>query len=1354
MKSRQATWCAVTLAVVVALASSALAYGQGGGSSTTLSGLVSDTSGAIMPGVDVVVKNNGTAASSSAVTDAVGRFSIPALPPGTYTVTISLSGFKTVVLPDVQLVTNTPASVKVVLEVGALQETVVVTGAAEVVQTQSPEVQTTVANKQMSSLPVVSRTALDYVVSLPGVETPASNTRASTVNGLPPVTMNITLDGINVQDKRSNSEGFFMYIRPLMDSVEEITVSTSNPGAESSGSGASQIRMTTRSGTNRFSGSIYNTWRNQAGLSKDDVITRKGSKGWLWSLNTPNWFNKRDLPKTAGGDYYINDVHLQTPGFRVGGPIVKDRLFYFFNTEWFLLPESRSRTRYLLNLSAQRGDFTYPGNDGVDHTVNLLALAAKNGQTSTPDPSIAKLLTDIRQATGTTGAVSSYDQLLDKYDYPASAEGKRYFPTLRVDFNATSAHRVSFVYRYNDFNATPDLLNNAEPRFPGFPNTGGQVSGRYMWQTTLRSTLGKNIVNEVRVGAQDARGLGTYFGKGVDSSQFNCQAAGCQSVGGKGWDWMLPTLSQTLTRATAYTGPSAGVASQFTFEDNLNWLKGRHTIGVGFQFTRVNMRNWAGIPFYSQLQFGTSSLDAAAYGMLDPASGNFPGGINTTWSGYARSLYGLLTGRVTSFSGTAYLQKDGTYAFQGDRTNAAIANDVGMFLSDSWRLKPNLTVTAGLRYEVQLPMTTDGLYSRPDTWQMVYGITGAGSGNFGQGNLYHPGVLNGTMPSVVQYENNRPAYNTDWNNVGPSVGAAWRPNIKKGWLSTILSEDPVFRGGYSLSFTKFGTSFFDGNYSGNPGRGRAAARSATTGVPLLGSDSVGAPQVFPVLLRDTSRLFPSTFPASISYPITPASNETLDIHYPDQPAPHTHQYSFGFQRALGKSTALEVRYVGNMNVGEWQTWNMTAREQWSMLSGENGFYDEFRLAQQNLRQNIIAGRGNTFAYTGAPGTAPLPIFMAFLQGIPMNDPRNQNPANYTASQFKSSSWYNSLSMYSPNIGTFSNNVWTGIASPGTSGLQNDSFVANAAKAGLPLNFFQVNPAMKNGNAYLETTGGAQRFNSIQFDLRRILSKGFLVQASYGYAFGRKTWAQRSLREDWFYVDSTRGPDHQFKVNWTYELPFGQGKRWGANASRWKELAIGGWEIDGVGRIQSGAKFEFGNFRLMNMTEQEFQDMFKFYHVNDANGVERIYMLPQDVIKNSILALYTSSPTTASGFAGDSPTGKYVAPASGPDCVQYLPGMCPGTKVSRIITGPKYWKVDMSFVKRFNIVKNVKVEARMDLYNVFDTINFIAVGPDSLTSTSGMGASMSNWQVTQAASDLNASQDPGGRITQFGLRILW
>ena len=1339
MRSRAGAfaWAVVLLALVVV--SRVPAFGQGSASST-LAGVVVDAQGAVIPGADVAVKNNATAATFAAVTDGAGRFVIASVPPGTYTVRVSLMGFKTFVAPDVQVVSATPASVKATLQVGALEEAVVVTGAADVIQTQSATVSKTIDVNQIQKLPVITHTALDYVVSLAGVETVGSNTRGSTINGLPTSSINITLDGINVQDKRG-SEGFFMFIRPMMDSVEEITVSTSNPGAESSGSGAANIVMETRAGTNRFSASVYNTWRNQAGTNDEDAIARTKHPGWLWRLNTPYWFNKRDLPKTAAGDYFINDTRLQTPGVRIGGPVLKDKMFYFANYEEFRLPESRSRTRILLNTAAQFGNFTYVRADnGQNQTINLLALAASKGMTSTTDPSIAKLLADIRSATATTGGVRALDVNNDQFDFVPSATQKRKFPTIRLDYNLTKNQRLSGTYRFNDFNSNPDFLNSAEARFPGFVNVGNQISGRYSYQANLHSVFGK-MVNEITVGTQNATGDGAYFGKGVDESQFNCTGLGCQSAGGKGWVFNMVTAGPSaLTGATASAAPSASVASQWSIDDKATMIRGAHSLQVGGSWTRIKLRAWATTPTAATLSFGTGSTDPA-FNMLDQSAGaaNFPGGISSTYSTYAKALYGLLTGRVTSFANTYYLQPDGTYKLGGDRTNATTADDFGFFASDSWRVKPNLTVALGLRWEFQLPMTTDGLYSRPQDWQMVYGVTGAGDGLFGSGNLYKPGTLKGVNPVLVPYENNRPAYNTDWNNVAPSVGITWRPSIDNKFLTPLLGSEPVFRGGYSITYTKLGTSFFDSNYAGNPGRSRTGSRTATTGTPFLGSDG------FPVLLRDTGRLTPSAAPAPLgaTYTLTPAVNESIDIHYPDWPVPYTHQYSFGIQRQLGRSIGIDVRYVGNTNVGGWTSWNMNATQQWSMLAGENGFLNEFRNAQANLRANVIAGQGNTFAYTGAAGTVPLPIFQAYFAGIPLADARNKSTATYTSANYKASTWYNSLNMYAPALGT--------IAGTGTSGLQNSigtgtGLDANRVAAGLPINFFMANPAIAQGSSFLETTTGNTRFNAIQVDMTKRMSHGLMLSANYAYALGRKTWSQRSLREDWSYIDSGGGSTHTFKANWVYELPFGKGKAFGSNAGRVMDGLIGGWEVDGIARLQSGQKFNYGGFRLVGMSEQDLQDMFKFYHETGTDGIERIYMLPQDVITNSILALSTSSPTTATGYAGALPTGRYLAPASGPDCVQYLAGDCPGTALTRYITGPKYFKMDMSLVKRVNLVKNMKLEARMDIFNLFDTINFNA--------TSATGSAVTSWQVTSAATDVNASQDPGGRITQFGLRITW
>ena len=209
-----------------------------------------------------------------------------------------------------------------------------------------------------------------------------------------------------------------------------------------------------------------------------------------------------------------------------------------------------------------------------------------------------------------------------------------------------------------------------------------------------------------------------------------------------------------------------------------------------------------------------------------------------------------------------------------------------------------------------------------------------------------------------------------------------------------------------------------------------------------------------------------------------------------------------------------------------------------MLSGENGFIDEFRRAQANLRANIVAGNGTTFAFTGAPGTSPLPIFQAFFAGTPLNNGANQNPAAYTSANYRASSWYNQLNYFSANS---PHPGFVGIAGFGTSGLQNTSFENNRIAAGLPANFFRANTYLgSGGEANLRTTGGKRQFNALQVELRRRMSGGLVLGGSYQRQFHTLTNIWLSLRDaEPQYVDSTGGPVHAIKANWVYELPFGQ-----------------------------------------------------------------------------------------------------------------------------------------------------------------------------------------------------------------------
>jgi hypothetical protein len=341
-----------TLLLTVVLAMfGTLAYGQGA-DTTTLSGTVVDTSGGVIPGADVTVKNNATGALFNVVTGPNGAFTVPALPAGTYTVTIALMGFKTWSAPDVVLNVAVPGSIRAMLEVGKLEETVVVEGATQLIQTQTSAVATTLNVKQITNLPG-GRGAFELIMLMPGVAS-ATSARYGAVNGLPQSLVNITLDGMNIKDNYlKTTDGMFTRVSPRIDALEEVTIGTAAAGADMSGQGGVQVRYVTRSGTNDYRGSGYYYFQ----------------RDWM---NTNTWFNlhRNFLSKPT--------VVLYQPGARLGGPIVipglfdgHDKAFFFINYEVARSPGTYTYARTIMSPNAEKGLFEYSKG-----TVDLLALAA------------------------------------------------------------------------------------------------------------------------------------------------------------------------------------------------------------------------------------------------------------------------------------------------------------------------------------------------------------------------------------------------------------------------------------------------------------------------------------------------------------------------------------------------------------------------------------------------------------------------------------------------------------------------------------------------------------------------------------------------------------------------------------------------------------------------------------------------------------------------------------------------------------------------------------------------------------------------------------------------------------------
>jgi hypothetical protein len=1277
----------LVLALAVCVFSPQYASAQGSGT-TSLSGVVTDADGGVIPGATVVVKNDATGASYEAISTSSGAYNVPAIDPGTYSITVSLSGFKTAVVNNVRVLTATPASVNVKLEVGALSETVEVVASSTLVQTQSTAVTSTIAIEQLKQLPLVSRNALYSLAFLPGVET-AGGPRGAIISGLPNNTINITIDGISTSNQLQNTDGFFSMVTPRLDAIEEITLTGATPGA-GGGSGSVQVAFTTRSGTNEFNSSVYHTIRDPR-------------------LNSNYYFNKiNGLEK--------NDVRMHTYGGRVGGPIIipglyngRNKAFFFFNFEHQYQPSEATRTRSIFNPQAQNGVYAYTvtvGGVQQVRTVNLFQLAAANGQTATPDPLIAGLLTRIRESTTTTGNVTTPLGATNFQDfvYQASSAGNQYAPTTRIDYNLTDKHRLSGSYLLQRFLSKPDLLNNAEPRFPGFKNEGFQTSYRTVGSIWLRSTLSSKIVNELRGGWQSSPN--NFFGN-VTKDMFDV-------TGG----FALDFPNNTITDLFSQNSPAPRNTPNWNLENTLSQQWGSHSLSMGGGWQRTEHRQ-NGANAVPQLTFGVDQTFDPANAMFTTA--NFPGASNNNLT-EARNIYAILTGRITQVGGTGRLNAAGTeYVYLGNLYQASRMDSFDLFAQDSWRLTPTFTLNYGVRYDVQMPFTPVTNTWSTSTLGDLCGVSGIGPGPAGRlCNLFQPGIAPAgaiTQPSYQQFRPGDKPVATDWNNVGPNVGAAWRPNVQSGWLRSLLGdpEQATLRGGYSMTFGFERMQQFTDRYGNNPGGTTVANRNYGTGFPMGPA---------PLLLRETNRLGPPAFQSAPNYPILATTANNVNIFDPNIRTPYVHQFSGGFQRSLGRDMALEIRYVGNRNKNAWTTENWNSEEN----IYETGFLNEFKLAQANLAANVAAGRGANFRYAGpGTGTSPLPIYLAYFSGLPAS--RASDPTAYSSTNFANTAWTGHLGYYEPDPQDAANDLHA-----------NTTFRANAITAGLPANFFVHNPAVTNTSITRSLAG--TKYDALQLDWRRRFAKGLLITANYTWAHRQGTSAQ-SFRFDRIYLTDTDVP-HAFKTQWTWQIPVGRDRRFGSGMNSVMNAVLGNWEFSGTGRLQREL-FDMGSVKIVGMSKKELQENFKIRRVAAPDGTITVFSFPQDIIDNTRRA-YNTDPGSATGYGGDGPpTGRYIAPPSDPSCISLYRGDC-GAPKQVLLLGPTFSRWDMRINKRFPFGQKASFELAIEMLNVFDNINF--------NHEAAPGGGTGTFLVDSAYTDINTTADPGGRIGQIQWRISW
>ena len=1347
------------LVLLVIALSGISAFGQGG-STGSISGTVVDPKGAVVAGANVVIKNTATNQEATTQTSGEGTFTVPSLIAGVYTATIQATGFKQAVVTEIKVDVGKPSSINVDLEIGSANESVTVVGGGELLQTQSATVGTTLTGRQITDLPTVSRDALDLVLALPGTTT-VGRPRQSSVNGLPKGALNISMDGINVQDNLLKSnDGFFTYIRPRTDAISEVTVSTTTPGSESSSEGAVQIKFVTQGGGNDYHGGAYWYHRNPA-------------------LNANYWFSNRDsAPDPVTGKAPQARILLNQPGVKVGGPISipklfngKDRAFFFVNYEEYRLPEKTFRTRNILSTQAQSGifrfNFTAPNNftppanttcvgpvpGPVVCSANVFTLAQNAGlQFANADPTVSGLLANIRTTSAAFNPKGTGDPNIDQVSFNNIGGQTRRFPTVRFDFNVAKDHHIENIWNYQSFGGVVDFLNNVDPAFPGFANHGAQTSVRFSNVTAWRWTMTQNMVNEARFGLTGGTLL---FFPEVNAGQFTDQGGFSLGIGQAG-----------IQSATVTTGPQRRNSPVKQFTDTLNWVKGNHSWSFGANATRINFWQQLITVVPSAAFVPSSTLDPAGFSAFSSLS--FAG--NTVQTG-AASLYAVLAGRLSAINANARLNEDTLkYTYLGDLTSRAQSTEWGIFAQDSWRVRPNVTLTLGVRFERAIPVSSLNDTYAQVSYADIFGESGLNNylPSCANGVRCSPGTLAGGHSQYTEFPSGSKAYNQEFGTFLPSFGLVYSPQFRGSFLNKVMGEpgQTVLRLGFSIASVREGTNVFQAVTGGNPGGTITTNRNLT-----LGNLPVGT------YLRQ-GPFAPPSFPSAPVYPTPGLITDGVNAFIPDLKSGYVESWTVGIQREIDSNNVLEIRYIGNRGHRLWRQYDLNGNQGGGVFQlnvRDNGVLQEFSLAQANLLANIAAGRGAQFRYQGPnTNTSPLPILFGYFTG---NNPANAgNCASpgacntlYNSANFAAANFINTLNPLNPSVLNLASLLSsTNFDNRRTPAGQACFGIQNCVGQGLfPYNMFLINPG-KRGGAFVVDNGGQSYYDAMTIEFRRRMTRGLLFQANY--TFGKalaNTYASSSAvfdqPNDLLNPKSRKGEapfniTHGLKMNFIYELPFGQGRSFLSGIHGWKEKLLGGWGVNGNIRIQSGSPFSLGNVQLVGMTREELQKAVGVYRDLDANGANNgnVYVLPLDIRTNTWKANSVAFNTNANSgplgpvFTQGAPTGRFIAPAGFGNCKQAVQGDCGFTNL--VLHGPAFFRTDASIVKRIKFTENTNLELRGEFLNAFNNINFlVGAAANDLNTLAGLNATTFG-RFTAAYQDLSTTNDPGGRLVQLVVRF--
>jgi hypothetical protein len=1087
-------------------------------STSQISGVVRDSSGAVIPGATVTLTNEATGVVQKQSTTESGVYAFPAIPVGAYTIKAEATGFRALVRPGSVVQVNTPLTVDLTMEVGAASESVEVSASAEALQTSSATLGNVVEQKAVVNLPLNGRNPLNLIMYEPGVVQRSGNT--VNVNGARASAVNVTIDGIEANESTNpNPTSNIFRLHP--DNVQEFKVTTSNPSAEEGRNSGANVSIATRSGTNQIHGSMFEFFRNTA-------------------LNAQEFYsNAQGLAKPI--------IQLNQYGFELGGPIRKSKTFFFGSWQGqkvnFADPIDKDfgASVNLYTPAALSGNYRYWVSNAanpltingqkitqntsllVDPRTGALSPGVRNCATSTDsncvasynvfanDPAHVGLDSAVKAVLGGYPAPNAYtagDGLntgVYVWNTPFQVRGPQYMG--RIDHYFSTKHSAFFRYLGGEQDTlNGDPLNSRPTVLPGFPPRGEVFRPATNIAVGFRSVLSPRLVNELTLGFSRWQFL---FTQGEANPAFP--------------NTPRFTFNNSDVDYTANPHTYRAV-NTYQLVENMSYVKGSHVFRFGgnIRFYQHNDQRGdvGGTSLTPAISLSrTTRPPTAAFNL--PATGIASTDLNRL-QGTINDLLGIPAGLTQVFMGdlshdtfAPFLSSPKTVNIwsQGQRVK-----QMNYYLQDEWKASRNLTINYGVRWEVNPPATEAG------------------------GRVYLPNKnIDGSAGPVTFVHADQWWKNYNWGALGPRLGIAWTPG---------RSRSTVIRAGYGIAFDPVNTFQVTSVATSVPGQTFTCSNSfsGTNGALVTTPGCASVPDLrlgagFPNALPAPSAK-PSSF---LTPPAQVASNApAVRVFDPNLMMPTVHMWNLTIQHELKGGYVVSAGYVGRRGTRLYRSWNENQIDAKPILPS-------FLAMQKNVALGAGCRADGTLANgTGCPGAAAVPVLQ---QGITNQTFVNSSTTTTDLSQNAAGNFASRLESSTLAAGLRSNPQFNQILMIDNGGDSNFhsaqvTFRKRYDKAGLLVN-----------GAYTLS----KSIDDLSIDPVQATVGGGLTTTSARTAADGRNYRNERARSDF-------DQRHVLNITGIYELPFGKGKAILGNAPRALNTIVAGWSMNGIYTYQSGEPF--------------------------------------------------------------------------------------------------------------------------------------------------------------------------------------